>query len=204
MSRVYQFAPKEYGISSELLTFRGQDTTSFTYNGFPVLTTESVSVDGALIDLPAASSSTSAATVLGLGAFNISPIGDEISLGGNDTIRITKPGIYYFQIGLGMVAINAGADNANLYIQMLTGSANNSLSAFTSQQQVAGKPIAGVENPLYFEFQYVKQTAEGTPLFVQFKTKGNSVPTAGTAPSWNVAPASQIRIAFQGGVPTDA
>ena len=37
MARVYKFGQKEYGIASELITFQGQDLTSFTYNGLPVM-----------------------------------------------------------------------------------------------------------------------------------------------------------------------
>lgn len=36
MARVYQFAQKEYGINSELITLEGHDDAAFTYNGNPI------------------------------------------------------------------------------------------------------------------------------------------------------------------------
>lgn len=139
----------------------------------------------ALLSIPDGTSAIGSDAPLALGTIP-SPGTTGISVSSNNIV-LTRPGNYLLIIGLNMKT-PLPPNAANLYIQMRVGSTPGASDLAVQSGQVCGQiQLPNVDNPYHFHYTIQKTTDTSTPNYVSFISRGDSVPTAGTAPAWTGA-----------------
>lgn len=181
MARVFKFAQKEFGISSELLTLKGQGVSSFTYNTYPVLTTGNYGGAEQIETIMTGQTLANGAAATALLFSNtLTPVSTHGITIASSVITLTKKGLYTFKV---QCECNIGCV---LKVAQLLNTVSSDSANFQSLAVAGGNVSAN----FFFELQ--KTTTGSTAI--AFTIQGDSAPTTGT--DVIVSNAGEIKIVF--------